>query len=267
MVYIESIQYTFQNPNIKRVFMKPQDIQRLISYDQGSLETNNSYLERIPTTLRYPNITKATLASFTESIQRSILTPIDLKTWEHIALFLIEPDWLQSGSRKQLRNELVGTLNDHPKFLLNILEQYRNVDAFHEQIYTQEKMLFTTTACIRLVKDCPDSPEVKHAMIQHKNTLLNAIQSDPTTWSATIKGADWLIEEIQEEEGDLFVYLNEISLVKIPQQPIDVVQQAMDMWFEDKSLDEVHEIRQNMTQFTEILKDVISDIKNHNSSK
>ncbi len=246
--------------------MKPQDIQRLISYDQGSLETTSSYLEKIPTTLRYPNVTKATLANFTESIQRSILTPLDLKTWEHISLFLIEPDWLQNRDRQQLRNDLVTTLNEHPQFLLNILEQYRNVEAFHEQIYTQEKLLFTTTAFIRLI-DVNDCPELKHAIVQHKNALLNAIQSKPKKWSAFIKGADWLIEEIQEEDGNVFVYLNEIALVKIDQPPADTIDQAINMFFEDKSLDEIHQIHQKMNQFTEILKDVISDIKNHNPSK
>ena len=123
--------------------MKKSDLHRS-KYAQSSEHTSHQdYFCRLPTTLLYPQVTRTDLEAYVETIEREYITPLDLQTWQHVQLFLLEPEWLQSSARRKLRIRFYEQLQNNQHFVLNILEQYSLLSLFSENTEKQEALFFT----------------------------------------------------------------------------------------------------------------------------
>ena len=151
-----------------------------------------SYLCRLPTTLLYPEVTRSGVDAYLETIEREYITPLDLQTWQQLQLFLLEPEWLQSSTRRKLRTRFYQHLQENEAFIHNIIEQYEHIQLFSESIDKQDALFFTVCALLNISDKVPSA---QHAILQYKNGLLQNIKDNPTDWTAFIKGADWLLEE------------------------------------------------------------------------
>ena len=228
-------------------------------YDQANRSyTSMSYLDRLPTTLYYPTATSQHLVIFLETIQREHITPIDIQTWQTLQLFLMEPSWLQDKKQKSLRLSVFAHLEKHPIFIDNLLQQYNNIHLFSDTVSKQEALLFTTCALIRIAINVSG----QHSIVRYKNRLLYCIQQNPNSWQSLIKGADWLIDELQEDSGTLFEFLNQLALtVTDAKQPVDLIQQAMDLWVEHESSESLHTLDKSLDNLNTMLQDTIEDLE------
>ena len=239
--------------------MKNSDLHRLLKYAQSSERTSHQdYFCRLPTTLLYPQVTRTDLEAYVETIEREYITPLDLQTWQHIQLFLLEPEWLQSSARRKLRMRFYEHLQSNQHFILNILEQYSLLSLFSENTEKQEALFFTVCGLLQIAEQ---TKELQHTIVQFKNTLLQDIKSNATDWAAFIKGADWLLEELQQDSGILVSFLQQVSMIPLPiKEPTDMIQQAMNMWVESTSNEMLQSTDRNLNRINNMLKDVLDDI-------
>ena len=239
--------------------MKNSDLHRLLTYDQSSEHTSQrNYFCRLPTTLLYPQVTRTDIEAYLETIARDYITPLDLQTWQHIQLFLLEPEWLQSSSRRKLRIRFYEQLQSNQQFVHNIIEQYGNLSLFCENTEKQEALFFTVCGLLQIAEQ---SKQLQHTILQFKNSLLQEIKTTPTDWSAFIKGTDWLLEELQQDSGILINFLQQVSIIALPiNEPTDMVQQAMTMWVESASNETLQSMERNLNHINDMLKEVLDDI-------
>ena len=240
--------------------MKKSNISRLVMYDQANRShTSMSYLDRLPTTLYYPAATSQHLVIFLETLQRKHITPIDIQTWQTLQLFLMEPSWLQDKKRKALRLNIFEHLEKHPAFIANLLQQYNNIHLFSGSVSKQESLLFTSCALIRIASNVSRQ---QHSIVRYKNRLLDCIQQNPNSWNPLIKGADWLIDELQEDSGSLFEFLNQLALtITETKPPVDLIQQAMELWVEDQAPESLHTLDKKLDNINGMIEDVFNDIE------
>ena len=239
--------------------MKNSDLHRLLKYAQSSEHASHQdYFCRLPTTLLYPQVTRTDLEAYVETIEREYITPLDLQTWQHIQLFLLEPEWLQSSARRKLRIRFYEQLQNNQHFVLNILEQYSLLSLFSENMEKQEALFFTICGLLQIAEQ---TKELQHTIVQFKNTLLQDIKSNVADWAAFIKGADWLLEELQQDSGILVSFLQQVSMIPLPiKEPTDMIQQAMNMWVESTSNEMLQSTDRNLNRINNMLKDVLDDI-------
>ena len=249
-----------RNSNTKSGPMKSSDLHRLLTYDQSNDTTPyQNYLGRLPTTLLYPEVTQSGVDAYLETIEREYITPLDLQTWQQIQLFLLEPEWLQSGARKKLRTRLYAHLQNNEHFVYNIIEQFSDITLFSDNVEKQDALFFTVCS---LLNASEKIHALQHTILQYKNSLLQNIKDDPATWTAFIKGADWLLEELQQDSGVLRNFLEQVSLIKIPtKKPANMIQQAMAVWADSASPDTLQSTDRNLNRISDMLKDIISDIE------
>lgn len=239
--------------------MKNSDLHRLLTYDQSSEHTSQrNYFCRLPTTLLYPQVTRTDIEAYLETIAREYITPLDLQTWQHMRLFLLEPEWLQSSTRRKLRIRFYEQLQSNPQFVCNIIEQYSNLSLFCENAEKQEALFFTVCGLLQIAEH---TKQLQHSILQFKNGLLQEIKVKPTDWTAFIKGTDWLLEELQQDSGMLVNFLQQVSIISLPMhEPTDMVQQAMTMWVESASNDTLQSVDRNLNHINDMLKEVLNDI-------
>ena len=239
--------------------MKNSDLHRLLKYDQSSEHTSHQdYFCRLPTTLLYPQVTAADLEAYIETMVREYITPIDLQTWQHMQLFLLEPEWLQSSARRKLRIRFYEQLQSNPQFVHNIIEQYSHLSLFSESTEKQETLFFTVCGLLQIAEQ---NKQLQHTIVQFKNGLLQHIKATPTDWIAFIKGADWLLEELQQDSGILINFLQQVAIVALPiKEPTDMVQQAMTMWVESASNETLQSTDKNLNRINDMLQGVLNDI-------
>ena len=239
--------------------MNNSDIHRLLTYDQtNDTEPRPSYFANIPTTLRYPLAKRAHLDAYIETIERAYVTPLDLLTWQQLQLFLIEPEWLQNGTRRALRGKFYEELEKNPHFVGNIIDQYSNITLFSESTEKQEFLFFTICALLNISDHVS---AVQHGVLQYKNTILLQMKEDPSQWDAFIKGADWLLEELQVDRGTLYSFLEQVAVIKTPiPQPENMIRQAMSMWVEQSDISALQEMDRNLNRVNDMLKDILSDV-------
>ena len=240
--------------------MKKSNISRLVLYDQANRShTSMSYFDRLPTTLYYPAATYQHLVIFLETIQREHITPIDIQTWQTLQLFLVEPSWLQDKKRKAIQLSVLEHIEKHPTFVANILQQYHNISIFSDTISKQESLFFTLCALIRIATNTSG----QHSIVQYKNRFLDCIQQSPNKWTPLIKGADWLINELQEDSGPLFEFLNQLALtITKSKPPADIVQQAMEQWIEKESSASLHTLDKSLDNLNSLFQDTFKNLEN-----
>ena len=245
--------------NTTSVQMNNSDIHRLLMYDQtNDTDLRPSYFADIPTTLRYPSAQQANLEAYIETIERAFITPLDLLTWQQLQLFLIEPEWLQTGTRRTLRRKFYDALSKNTHFVNNIIDQYSNVTLFVESSEKQEFLFFTICALVNISEKVS---AVQHDILQYKNTILLQIKDNPYKWEAFIKGSDWLLEELQTDEGSLNSFLEQVSLIKPPiQHPESMIRQAMSMWVEQAETSTLQEMDRNLNRVNDMLKGIVSNV-------
>ena len=248
-----------QTSNTKSVQMKSSDLHRLLTYDQSNETTPyRSYLGRLPTTLLYPEVTPAGIDAYLETIEREYITPLDLQTWQQLQLFLLEPEWLQNSMRRKLRTRLYQRLQEKELFIHNIIQQYSDVSLFSESVEKQDALFFTVCALLNISEHLPG---MQNTILQYKNGLLQSIKDNPTNWTAFIKGADWLLEELQQNSGALCGFLEQVSVVKLPtKKPANMIQQAMSVWAESTATDTLQAADKKLNRINDMLKDVLSEI-------
>ena len=248
-----------QTQNTISVQMKNSDIHRLLTYDQSSTTiSNQNYFCQLPATLLYPQVTRADLDAYLETIGREYITPLDLQTWQHMQLFLLEPEWLQGSTRRKLRARFYDVLRDNHHFIHNIIDQYSNISLFSECVEKQEALFFTVCGLLNVAEQ---TQQIQHSILQYKNSLLQEIKASPIDWVSFIKGADWLLEELQQDSGLLITFLQQVSVIPLPmKEPTDMVQEAMAMWVESASNDTLKSADQNLNRINDMLRDILSDI-------
>ena len=239
--------------------MKDSDLHRLLKYDQSSeFNHHQNYFCRLPTTLLYPHVTRTDIEAYIETIEREYLTPLDLQTWQHMKLFLLEPEWLQSSEQRKLRLRFYAQFSSNQQFVHNIIEQYSHLSLFSENIEKQESLFFTVCGLLQIAEQ---TKQLHHTIVQFKNTLIQEIKSKPTDWTAFIKGADWLFEELQQESGLLINFLQQVSMLSLPfKEPTDMVQQSMNMWVDSASEEGLQSTDKNLNRINDMLKNVLNDI-------
>ena len=248
-----------QTSNTKSVQMKSSDLHRLLTYDQSNETTLYcSYLGRLPTTLLYPEVTPAGVDAYLETIEREYITPLDLQTWQQLQLFLLEPKWLQNSVRRKLRTRLYRHLEERELFIHNIIRQYSDISSFSESVEKQDSLFFTVCALLNISEQIPG---MHNTILQYKNGLLQSIKDNPTNWTAFIKGADWLLEELQQSSGALYSFLEQVSVIKLPtKKPANMIQQAMAVWAKSTPNDTLQAADKNLNRINDMLKEVLSDI-------
>jgi hypothetical protein len=171
----------------------------------------------------------------------------------------MEPSWLQDNKRKTIQLRVFEQLKQNPTFVANILEQYSNISLFSDTISKQESLFFTLCALIRIATNISG----QHSIVQYKNRFLDCIQQSPTKWTPLIKGADWLIDELQEDSGPLFEFLNQVALtITDVKPPVDIVQQAMEQWMEQDSSVSLHTLDKSLNNLNSLFQDTFKNLEN-----
>ena len=109
---------------------------------------------RLPTTLLYPEVTRSGVDAYLETIERKYITPLDLQTWQQLQLFLLEPEWLQSSTRRKLRTRFYQHLQENEGFIHNIIQQYGHIELFSQNIDKQDSLFFTVCALPISLRRC-----------------------------------------------------------------------------------------------------------------
>lgn len=246
--------------------MNNSDIHRLLTYDQtNETDSRPSYFANLPTTLRYPSTKQANLEAYIETVERAYITPLDLLTWQQLQLFLLEPEWLQNGTRRTLRGKFYEKLAHNTHFVSNIIDQYSDIALFSESTDKQEFLFFTLCALVNISEKVSN---IQHEILQYKNTVLLQIKEHPSEWEAFIKGADWLLEELQTDHGTLNSFLEQVAVIKPPiQQPETMIRQAMSMWVEQSDTSTLQKMDRNLNRVNDMLKDILSDVTAEKSPK
>jgi hypothetical protein len=276
MVYAhQSLVFEPQPKSVTSVIMKHSEISNLLRYDHvESNKTNTWYFDKLPTTLQFPSLTKNDLNIFSETIQREILVPLDTCTWDRMRLCLLEPAWLQNAQRQKIQRALFENLITHPTFLENIITQYQNRDIEdYTSLEDQETLFFTISALVSVLEYISTKQDgheqtraLQNTITQYKNNILECIRQKSTEWKLFIRGADWLKEELQEDDGILINFLNSIALTPIdsPKQDkeIDLLQETMDNFIDRQDIATVHELNQQINEFKDMLDGIFSTLNN-----
>ena len=162
---------------------------------------------------------------------------------------------------KQCRLKLQSILSErqiNQHFVLNILDQYSHLSLFSESSEKQEALFFTICGLLQIADQ---TNSLLHTIVQFKNTLLQNIKSTPTDWTPFIRGACWLHEELQQDSGMLISFLQQVSMISLPNKArTDTVQQAMTIWAESASNEMVQITSKELNRIHTMLKDAVDDI-------
>jgi hypothetical protein len=278
MVYAhQSLVFEPQPKSVTSVIMKHSEISNLLRYDHVERnKTNTWYFDKLPTTLQFPSLTQNDLSIFSETIQRENLVPLDTCTWDRMRLCLLEPAWLQNAQRQKIQRSLLDNLIAHPTFIKNIIAQYQNRDIEdYTSLEDQEMLFFTISALVSVLEYISTEKDgqrnehtttLQNTITQYKNNILECIRQRSKEWESFIRGADWLKEELQEDDGILINFLNSIALTPIdsPKQDkeIDLLQETMDNFIDRQDIATVHELNQQINEFKDMLDGIFSTLNN-----
>jgi len=279
MVYAhQSLVFEPQPKSVTSVIMKHSEISNLLRYDHVEHnKTNTWYFDKLPTTLQFPSLTKNDLNIFSETIQRDSLVPLDTCTWDRMRLCLLEPAWLQNAERQKIQRSLFENLITHPTFLENIITQYQNRDIEeYTSLEDQETLFFTISALVSVLEYISTKQDghehtraLQNTITQYKNNILECIRHRQRSkeWEPFIRGADWLKEELQEDDGILVNFLNNIAITPIhsskhDNKEIDLLQATMDNFIDRQPMETAHQLNQQMNAFKDMLDGIFNNLDN-----
>ena len=243
-------------------------LQQLLSYDQPSnIQSVDCYLLNIPSTIRYPDPSESDVASIIDTIQRNTFDSVDQIAWQHIRLLLLEPTWLQSPQRVQYRHLIHTTLKENPTFIQHILTHYEFISLFQHTPFHQESLLLTATALQTLLDEV--SVEIHTAILQWSQAIIHHIINSPNEWKLFIDGADWMMDELQLEDGDLYDFLHDITLAETtPNTPETAIESSIAHWIQQQKDTDIQALRDSLSQNEQRIQSLFENIeRKHNHPK
>lgn len=243
-------------------------LQQLLSYDQPSnIQSVDCYLLNIPSTIRYPDPTDTDVDSIVDTIQRNTFDTVDQIAWQHIRLLLLEPTWLQSPQRVKHRQLILSALKENPAFIQNILAHYEFISLFQQTPFHQESLLLTATALQTLLDQT--NSEIHIAILEWSKSIIHQIISSPNEWTLFIEGADWMMDELQLEEGLLYDFLHDITLAQVnPDAPETAIEASIAHWIQQQKDTDLQALRDSLSQNEHSIRSLFENIeRKHNRPK
>lgn len=243
-------------------------LQQLLSYDQPSnIQSVDCYLLNIPSTIRYPDPSTTDVASIIDTIQRNTFDAIDQIAWQHIRLILLEPSWLQSPQRVKSRQLIHATLKGNPTFIRSVLAHYEFVSLFQQTPFHQESLLLTATALQTLMGQI--NPEINASILEWSKSIIRQVIQSPNEWKLFIEGADWLMDELQLEEGLLYDFLHDITLAQTdPNAPDTAIEASIAHWIQQQKDSDIQALRDSLSRNEQSIQTLFENIeRRHNKPK
>lgn len=200
------------------------------------------------------------MESILDTIQSDAFTAVDQIAWQHIRLLLLEPSWLQSPKRQQQQQAVVTAMVQHPKFTQLILDHYQFVSLFQQTPFHQEALLLTSAALQMMVGvlDAADTQRIT----TWSRTIIQKIIASPNEWTLFVNGADWLMDELQLEEGILYDFLHDITLAQTrPNAPQTAIESSIAHWIQQQKDSDIQALQASLARNDQRIQSLFENIE------